>query len=245
MLIWTGRLAYSASPTSYSVTLVNPAGSDTKSGVITTTVGGFTVATHNHTLNKDQAYTGTSTLIINCISDNKIMTAVHAGGSFPTGMSLSVVGGSVYLVGTPTVANTYIFTVAIEDDHIAGSPASTHAGLITITVSAPVVPHYVNSISATVIAGQQINNGNLNSTYSGLLADVNTGAAITSTGSLTGSMPAGVSYYISGNRIYLENTPTIGSVGWYSGTMDVSYGSTIYNSPGTENISWFIQVVSP
>ncbi len=212
---------------SWASNTVTISGAPTASGIFTYTVslsGGCGLASTTGTINVTPANTislisgGSQTMCINtAITTNVYSTSGATGATFtglPSGVSGNWSSGVVTVNGTPTVAGTYTYTVALTGG--CGSVSTNH----TLTV----VPNNTLTLSSAVGTNNQnvCNNTAISPiTYASTVA---TGATIT-------GLPAGVTGNWSSNMVTISGTPTV--PGTYTYTVALTGGCGVVSSTGT------------
>ncbi|MGC4103317.1 PKD domain-containing protein [Ferruginibacter sp.] len=186
----------------YTVSTTGPCAKPTLGGTLTVTADG--------TLSLSSAV-GTNAQTV-CINTPLTNITYAAGGSLtgatvtglPTGVTGSYAGGVVTILGSPSVAGTFTYTVTTAGPCV--KPTAT--GTITVTADATLT---LTSAAGTNTQTVCVNNAITNITYA---------VGGTGTGGAVAGLPAGVTGTYAGGVITITGTPTV------SGTFNYTVSTT-------------------
>jgi hypothetical protein len=214
-------ISYSTASVSFPL-MVNPAPSITITSLPGGTVG-VPYATQLHTTGGTGAITFAVTT-----------------GSLPNGLTLGTLSGIIS--GTPTVANTFNFSVTPTDSNgISGSPRALS---IVVTSNCNITPTSAGPYTATQVISQTFTaNSCLSSTWgatglggSGLSINASTG--VLSGTAVAGSYSVTISYSTASNpfTLTINAAPSITTSSLPGGTVGTAYSQTLATSGGTGTV---------
>jgi parallel beta-helix repeat protein len=132
-------------------------------------------------------------------------------GSIPAGLTFSISGSQLDITGTPTASGTVSFSVTATD-----TSGDTTTQNYTLTINSGV------SLSPTSVPA-----GTVGTSYSQSISASGGTGTLTVTDSITsGSIPAGLTFSISGSQLSISGTPTASGTVGFSVTATDSVGAT-------------------